>query len=79
MSDFPCTGLCTECHEQCAADDAEEWRELAAELRVQESRISGLLCDVNWCSDDQVREALVAINDIINVPCSTSDQPKEGT
>ncbi len=46
-------------------EELEEWKSLAGELRVQESRISGIIMDVNWDSEDQVKEALRAISEII--------------
>ncbi len=73
MKAIPCSGLCPECHEQCASEDAEEWRELAAELRVQASRISGILMDTDMTSTIGMRSSLDAIGELINGPRSTSD------
>ena len=46
--------------------ERDEWKKLAGELRNRESRIGGILSDVNWDSSDQVLEALIAIDKIVN-------------
>lgn len=48
--------------------ERHEWRELAGALRNQESRIQGIIADVNWDSPEQISEALKAIDELVNGP-----------
>ncbi len=59
--------------------ERDEWRTLAQQLRAQEARISGVLCDVDWSSPDSMSSALDAIGELLGGPrrATTSAKPKD--
>lgn len=63
-------------HHTAVSDEVAAWKTLAGALRNHESRIQGIIADVDWTDPDAMSGALEDIDALVNGPRPTSAQEK---